>query len=149
MMHGETTLCEHWNKKWPGDTRESGELVGADVSHCHPMFGSVVSWMYKYIAGLDLSKLCDNQVVIAPKFTAQIQSASASKETKYGKVSVEYCAENSFEMKVVVPYGLTCLVVLNEGGRALFTVNGIEYPVAVDEDGNCLITLQAGTYLIR
>lgn len=149
MLEGETTLCEHWNKKWPGDTRESGELVGADVSHCHPVFGSVVSWMYKHIAGLDLSGLCNNQVVVYPKFTKEIKRAFASKETKYGKISVEYCAENSLEMKVVVPYGLTCLVVFNQKNTGGFTVNGKEYTKALDKDGNYLIVLHGGSYLIR
>lgn len=149
MLDGETTLCEHWNKRWPGATADSGELKGVDVSHCHPMFGSVVAWMYKHIAGLDLSNLCDNKIVINPKFITQIKQASASKETKYGKISVSYNANDTFQMQVNVPFGLVCEIVLSKDLFSSIIINGKTYKKEQDGTNNFNVTLNGGKYLIQ
>jgi hypothetical protein len=80
MLQGETTLSEHWSKRWPDyHIGNSDEVVkgGRHLSHCHPMFGSVVAWMYKRVAGLDLSGIYQGIVHFAPRFTQQINAASA------------------------------------------------------------------------
>lgn len=116
MLDNETTLLEHWNKFWPsvsyGDGKDDIE-GGGDVSHCHPMFGSVVSWFYKSIAGLDLSKMCDRKIVVNPRLYKIIKSAKATKETPYGLISVCYDTANGFIMNLVVPKGLTAEIMLD------------------------------------
>lgn len=108
MMKGETTLCEHWSKYWPKTSRAEGEeeVLTGDVSHCHPMYGSVVAWLYKHVAGLDLSELYNKTIIYAPKFLDCVQQACASKKTLYGLVAIEYDLRVSKELKVTVPYGL-------------------------------------------
>ncbi len=50
LMENDTTFSEHWSKKWPdfyfGEVGNS-RLVkgGGDLSHCHPMYGSVIAWL--------------------------------------------------------------------------------------------------------
>lgn len=140
MMQGETTLCEHWYKHWPGNP-------DSYVSHCHPMFGSVIAWMVKNVAGLDLSGLCDKKIVYAPKLTEKVTVARAIKQTSYGIASISYCAEDGFSMKVIVPHGLTGEVVLPDYIRKI-TVNDLPV-VGKKKDGFTILTLTGGEYAVR
>ena len=58
LWDGEKTIAEHWSKKWIAykfnEDSEFSVEGGGDLSHCHPMFGSVVSWLFERVAGLDL-----------------------------------------------------------------------------------------------
>jgi len=99
MIEGETTLPEHWFKHWPGSPNSY-------VSHSHPMFGSVLGWVYKNVAGMDLSSVYKKEIVYAPKVIKEISSASIYKMTMYGRASVEYHAKTDFVMKIEVPYGV-------------------------------------------
>ena len=87
-------------------------------------------------------------MVISPKFVKQIKRAAAIKETKYGKMSVVYEAKKAFQMQIVIPHGLTCLVVLEQDLTNVLTVNGEECKAAVFQDGKYLFTLKGGKYLI-
>ena len=110
MLEGETTLCEHWSKYWPktrsGEDAQAEENLGGDVSHCHPMYGSVVAWLYKHVAGLDLSRIYERKILFAPKCTREIYTAYASKKTRYGTASIEYDASRGIKMRIQVPEGV-------------------------------------------
>lgn len=113
LMENDTTFSEHWGKKWPdyyvGEIGRS-ELVkgGGDLSHCHPMYGSVVCWLYERVAGLDLSELYQRTVWIKPYFMDCLPWAKAEKKTAFGKVSVSWKQENGrYSLCVSVPKGLT------------------------------------------
>lgn len=108
MLRGETTLIEHFRGHWQGKDGSQG----GHVSHCHPMFGSVISWMVRHIAGLDISELYAKRITIAPKFINQVKEAHAYKHTRFGKVSVKYRAEDNFSMQLQIPYGCTAQVIL-------------------------------------
>jgi alpha-L-rhamnosidase len=128
MVEGETTLPEHWLSHYEEK---------ATISHCHPMFGAVLAWVYKNVGGLNLSKLYQKKIIVAPKLIKQVNSSSISKKTAYGEASVSYHLGDGFEMKISVPYGLTAEVVLpcfikdvKVNGRAVsntFSVDGGEY----------------------
>ncbi|MBO5050373.1 MAG: family 78 glycoside hydrolase catalytic domain [Oscillospiraceae bacterium] len=113
LMENDTTFSEHWSKKWPdyyfGEPGNS-RLVkgGGDLSHCHPMYGSVVSWLYERVAGLDLSALHRKTVHIKPYFTDHLKWAKACKITAYGAVSVNWSnTEGAYDLRVCIPRGLT------------------------------------------
>ena len=113
LMENDTTFSEHWSKKWPdyyfGEPGNS-RLVkgGGELSHCHPMFGSVVSWLYERVAGLDLSNLYQKVVQIRPCFMEQLTWARAKKRTAFGEVAVEWsCEDGKYTLRVCVPRDLT------------------------------------------
>ena len=110
MLQKETTLCEHWSKYWPKtSSKEDGEeevMTGQDVSHCHPMFGSIVAWLYKYVAGLDLSKAYKGKILFAPQFMDRISEAEAEKMTAKGIASIKYNVSGCLKMQIKVPYGM-------------------------------------------
>lgn len=65
MMENETTLPEHWKKKWPPFKTNNGGAdiqISGDTSHCHPMFGSVVHDIISHIIGLNLSDIKDRYI---------------------------------------------------------------------------------------
>lgn len=112
LMEGDTTFSEHWSKKWPdyyiGDPGNS-KLVkgGGDLSHCHPMFGSVAAWLYERVAGLDLSELYLHTVHIKPFFMDSLDWAKARKKTAYGEVSVEWSKnEAQWVLRLQIPGSL-------------------------------------------
>ena len=111
LMENETTLSEHWSGKWPdyyiGGKKSRLVKGGGELSHCHPMYGSVVSWLYERVAGLDLSLLYQRKVQIFPYFTDCLSWAKADKMTPYGKVSVEWeQTEDGLHLQAEIPGGL-------------------------------------------
>ncbi len=108
MLDGETTIPEHWSKYWPDYYINNSDVLvkgGGELSHCHPMFGSVVAWLYKSVAGLDLSNVCDGKIKFAPKFTGQMHSASAEVNTRFGRASISWQRQEAFTATVCVPEG--------------------------------------------
>lgn len=113
LMEDNTTFSEHWSKKWPdyyiGEPGNS-ELIrgGGDLSHCHPMYGSVAAWLYERVAGLDLSQLYQKIVYIRPYFMDHLEWAKASKKTACGEVSVKWQnVGGKHTLEICIPQGLT------------------------------------------
>ena len=148
MLTGETTLSEHWSKKWPDYRTGRGDEVvkgGGDLSHCHPMFSSVVSRIIKYGAGLNLSELYKGNVIIAPKFS-EIQKMSVEKETLFGKIRVEITRDGKeTEIIAEIPSGLTADVRIKNAEDV--SVNGLSVTVVNGEMKN--LKLPAGNYVFR
>ena len=127
LMDGDTTFPEHWSKKWPDYYTSINDncLIkgGGDLSHCHPMYGSVCSWLYERVAGLDLTGLWKKEVGIHPYFTDCLTWAKADKIISYGKVSVEWKKDaKGLLLEFQIPEGLT--------GRVEFPSN---YQVLVNQ----------------
>lgn len=108
MLDGETTLCEHWSKKWPDyHICNSEEVVkgGGHVSHCHSMFGSVVAWLYKRVAGIDLSKAYKGEIHYTPRFIHRLTNSNAKVKTRFGVSEISWKNEERFTAEIVVPKG--------------------------------------------
>lgn len=141
MLENETTLPESWGKCWPGNP-------DSEVSHNHPMFGSVLCWVYKNVAGLDLSALCDKKVIFGPKLIKEVKSAKCSKITPYGKASVDYRAEENFVMDAEVPFGCTGEIGLPPYIKDVVVHGGKIIETKEDKTGKTLI-LRGGKYRIE
>ncbi len=109
LLAGETTVPEHWSKMWPDYFINDTKYVkgGGDVSHCHPMFGSVVAWLYKAVAGLDLRNLPQKQLLFAPRLTQYLESAHCKTQTPCGMASISWKRQdNCFQAELEIPEGL-------------------------------------------
>lgn len=153
MMEGETTFCEHWSKKWPdyyiGDIGNS-KLVkgGGDLSHCHPMFGSVAAWLYERVAGMDLTELYRNTVHIKPYFMEYLPWAKAEKQTGFGAISVDWSREKgSYKIALQIPAGLTAQCHFPASCKCLKNAqtNVLYYP---DTRGYFTFSLSAGQWIL-
>lgn len=154
LMENDTTFSEHWSKKWPdyyfGENGNS-RLVqgGGDLSHCHPMYGSVVSWLYERVAGLDLRELYLQKVNIAPCFMDRLDWAKAEKDTAFGKVSVAWNHKDGrYTLTVSVPEGLTAHCHFPATCRSLINTvsNAIYKP---DQTGAFQFDLGAGRWILE
>lgn len=153
LMEGDSTFSEHWSKKWPdyyfGENGNS-RLVkgGGELSHCHPMYGSVAAWLFEKVAGLDLSGLYQQTVRITPSFMEHLPWAEAKKETAWGEVQVAWSKERDvYTLKVSVPRGLTAQCYFPASCESLTNRKTKEsyYP---DEDGYFRFALDAGQWLL-
>lgn len=148
MLKDETTLSEHWSKYWPTVSSKEGveTPLEGDVSHCHPMFGSVVAWLYRHVAGLDLDKLCNGKITIAPKYLHKAYRALATRKTYHGLVSVEYDSSSAFNMKLTVPHGLEAEVRIPLSVCESFYVIGDEFTKSRKKDGYSYLKLTGGEW---
>lgn len=154
LMDNETTFSEHWSKQWPdyyiGEIGNSKLIKGGgDLSHCHPMYGSVVAWLYEKVAGLDLTKLYQKTVQITPYFMEYLPWAEAKKTTPWGEVTVHWSREeDGYAIRLSVPQGLTaqcCFPAVCHCLRDAAT--GRSYHP--DRDGYFRFRLEAGQWDIR
>ena len=149
MMTGESTLCECWGKKWPSYCMEN-QLVegGEDCSHDHPMFGSVTAWLFRSVAGLDLSELYRNKILFVPKMIRFLTFAQAEKQTRFGKVSIEWERRERLVVHLTVPQELKGVFKLPLSGNWILWKNG-QRCAEGKSDGVFRKTLPEGKYKIE
>ena len=85
--HAATTLWEHWEL-----------LTGNEMnSHNHPVFGSIASWMMKYLAGIQPSPEAPGfqMVILAPVFPEGLNRAFGELQTPLGLIRTSWKREGS------------------------------------------------------
>ena len=95
MLEGRTTLSEHWKE-------------GGMNSHNHVMFGSIDSWFYKTLAGIQTDENAPGykRIVIKPFIPADLSWVKASIKTIRGNIQVEWTKKQTdYTMNVNVPVG--------------------------------------------
>ncbi len=119
---GATTLWERWEYMAGGGMN----------SHNHIMFGSVDTWFYRVLAGinLDASESGFRKVIIKPYIPADLDYVSASVNTVRGLVSSSWRKEaNALVLDVTLP--------VNSEGKINFPLSGLTNPV-VKENGRII-----------
>ena len=98
MANGATTLWEEWK-----DPR----------SMSHPMFGSVVKFMFRNILGIKQADNCGwDNVIIEPKTNETTGSAEGYITTEKGRISVSVDAKKNI-CTVSVPDGINAKVIFD------------------------------------
>ncbi|MDR1102491.1 MAG: glycoside hydrolase family 78 protein [Tannerella sp.] len=131
------------------------ETWDGKASRDHPMFGSVVAWMYRSLAGIR----CDGRrpgmkhILIAPQPMDDLTAAAASFESLYGVVRSEWSrSPGHFELTVEIPANTSATVRLpngdarpvSESGVALAQAEGVRY---LGEEAGCtVVEITSGTY---
>ena len=157
IENGATTLWELWQLR-------QGPSMN---SHNHPMFGSVGSWLYKALAGIQLASgsVGFEKIRIIPQMVRDLRHAAGSTRTVRGEVSSSWSREEKCvkldviipvgsEAEVVIPkFNLENIVVL-EGDNVIWDVRG--YASGVEgiqwvENGprGFLIRIGSGRYSFR
>lgn len=153
LMENETTLAEHWSKKWPdyhiGDKESRLVKGGGDLSHCHPMYGSVVSWLYERVAGLDLTGLYKQEIYIRPYFTEYLQWAEAKKILSYGETSVRWeHKDEQLVLEIQLPDNLKGIVRFYSHHKKLQNIfTGAIF--SSDKKGYFHIELDSGNWILK
>jgi len=153
VANGATTIWERW------ENNEDARMN----SHNHPMYGTVSSWFYKYLAGIQVAEDCPafRTVDIRPYIPKELQYVDARLETIRGRVSVSWRKqESSLVLWVTLPFntqgrialpkhsGVTTVmcgdVCVWEKGHAVNTAEGV---LSLEDKGNhLLVTVASGFY---
>jgi alpha-L-rhamnosidase len=141
--NGATTIWERWNSYIKGTGVHKPDMN----SFSHYSFGAVCEWMMADLAGIDRAAPGFDRVRIAPRPTGTITHASASTETRHGKLACSWKIEGGkFLAEITVPPNTTADVTLpvkgeiSEGGA-----NATGRPGIREVKGNQL-SLGSGTY---
>ena len=108
QQSGATTFREYWDS-------------GLSRSHNHPMFGSVVAYLFSHLLGIGQAGAGYESLVIEPRALARFGRLSGSMITPKGTVSVHYQKENGKQaFRITIP----------EETNAIFRFGGREYPLS-------------------
>lgn len=112
LSKGATTLWERWE-----------ELQGSGMnSHNHPMLGSIGSWLYKHVAGLQMEDTTDGIPKVAIHIPAFFDRghAEATLLTIWGKVSISWRkTEGATRVMVCIPTNCPATLHLSKESRKL------------------------------
>ncbi|HBC85604.1 MAG TPA: hypothetical protein DCZ94_01490 [Lentisphaeria bacterium] len=149
IASGATSMWENW-------AFENG-------SHCHPMYGSVCDWMYRYVAGIrqDADSLGFNKITIVPWPGPELTHASAKVNTVRGQLDVRWEKGKGLSLvEVDIPVGCSARIIVPkpdskeckilESGIPLVPGKG-RLPAGVDkisdDKDNYIINVGAGRYV--
>jgi alpha-L-rhamnosidase len=139
LSKGATTWWERWN----GDTGDPSMN-----SYNHYAFGSVVAWVYRYVAGIDTTSEAPgfHHVVIHPRPDATMPHASGEYESVYGKISTDWTSNSaSFSLKVTIPANTSATVFLPAIANSHVTEGGNSVETH-QEDGSYIVQIGSGSY---
>ncbi len=143
LSKGATTWWERWN----GDTGDP-----AMNSYNHYAFGSVVAWVYRYVAGIDTAsdRPGFHHIVIHPHLDPSMPHASGEYDSAYGKITTDWTSDQgkSMSLKVTIPANTSATIYfpaipntqLWEGGAAIH---------ARQENGSNIVETGSGSYVFE
>lgn len=102
IKFGATTLTEQWNPSF-------------GTSWNHFMMGQIDEWFFNWLAGIqfDPKNPGYKRIIINPQIVGDLNYVSASTESLYGKISVDWKRENGlFNLKVSIPANTEAMVIL-------------------------------------
>ncbi|MES2376871.1 MAG: family 78 glycoside hydrolase catalytic domain [Bacteroidota bacterium] len=129
-----STLWESWN---------------GGGSHTHPMFGSVVEWLYSSIGGIKTD--ADNpglkHFIIAPKPVGDLTYCKSSYNSLYGKIRSEWKTKEkgNLEILIEIPENTSATFVLPGNKTVVKNVAGQTMAVKA-VDGKSTVEFSSGVY---
>lgn len=118
---GATTIWERWDSVLPDGSINPGEMT----SFNHYALGAVADWLHRTVAGLAPAAPGYREVLVHPRPSADLTSASARHVTPYGEAAVAWeRAEGTFRLDVRVPVGASARVHLPGAAEARTVSHG-------------------------
>ncbi|MCR4594528.1 MAG: glycoside hydrolase family 78 protein [Clostridiales bacterium] len=117
VTKGATTVWERWNGIFP-----DGHFASAGMnSFNHYAYGSVMSWVYRHLAGIMPAGPGYRSIVFAPVTDDRIPSVNADIDTVCGVAAIRYeKKDKGWDFEITVP----------EGSDAKAVIFGREYPLS-------------------
>lgn len=147
---GATTIWERWNSVLP-----NGKISGTDMNSLnHYAYGSIVEWMYRYMAGINPveDKPGFRHIKLAPQPDYRLKYAKASYNSAVGlyESQWEISEEGNLSFKFVVPFNSSASLILPKGKLENVKVNGKslkEAELNASQSGeNVAVELTSGSY---
>ena len=139
LANGATTLWERWEHLTKGGMN----------SHNHPMMGSVSSWFYKYLAGIQADPMAPGfkHFIVRPRVVDGLNWVRASYTSMYGVIRSEWRKENgTFVLKVSIPVNTSATICIPVAQGATITEAGKPVTVTHHADEYQAVELGSGDY---
>jgi alpha-L-rhamnosidase len=121
INQGATTIWERWNSY----SKTEGYNPMSMNSLNHYAYGAIGEWMYERIAGIAPLEAGYKVIKIAPQARKPLNSASASLNTPYGKVSSSWEIVNGeFHLETVIPPNTTAIIIIPASTKEDLVLNG-------------------------
>jgi alpha-L-rhamnosidase len=144
INQGATTIWERWNSY----SKTEGYNPMSMNSLNHYAYGAIGEWMYERIAGIAPLEAGYKVIKIAPQVRQPLNSASASLDTSYGKVSNSWEVKDGiFTLEVTIPPNTTAKVVMPGTAESIEETNNIKN--ISTENGSTKLEVQPGTYTFQ
>lgn len=142
IKNGATTQWETW--------KESDDIY----SNCHPMFGSVSAWFYRWIAGVRPLSPGFRKFMIGPTMPAGLSEAKCTYESPYGSIVADWNKKGTQStFTIVVPQGTVATFKLPFRNPKKVLVNkaadNTVFNPQLKADGTCEFDLTPGKYVIE
>lgn len=142
LSKGATTWWERWN----GDTGDP-----AMNSYNHYAFGSVIAWVYRYMAGIDTSPESPafKKIVIRPHLDPRVTFVNGEYDSMYGKIVSDWkgSAEGPFSLTITIPANTTAEVFLPAASpRAHVTESGKKLAAQRIVGDSLVVSVGSGSY---
>ncbi|MBO6158379.1 MAG: family 78 glycoside hydrolase catalytic domain [Firmicutes bacterium] len=125
---GATTIWERWNSILPDGSFNPAGMNSLN----HYAYGSIGSFLYTRLCGLQLLEPGYKKFRVAPRFIKGITWADLSYESVYGTIRIAWrCEKGMIQVDITVPVGTTAEVILPEKDEVLMLGSGsyhYEYP---------------------
>jgi Alpha-L-rhamnosidase N-terminal domain./Bacterial alpha-L-rhamnosidase. len=125
VSKGATTIWEHWDSVKPDGSFWSDDMN----SFNHYAYGAIGDWMYKKVAGLNLSPSAPGfkQTRIAPLFGSdKLSYAKAGHLSLYGLVESSWrISGDSIELEAIIPANTSAEIILLGASAKTITESGV------------------------
>ncbi len=118
ISRGATTVWETW--------KESDNVY----SNCHPMFGTVTEWFYRWLGGIRINKDIPGflKFTIGPNFPNGLNSVNSSYNTPNGKIVSQWeRSGNKVNLNIEIPKNCEADLILPKGNIGKITLDNREY----------------------
>lgn len=133
---GATTLWENWD---------------GGASHSHPMYGSVIRWFFKYLAGIqpDAWNPGFKHIMLKPTPCGDLGFVRANYESIYGTItSIWRFDKSDFIWDVEVPVNTTATLFIPAKSNANVSVKPRKFSFTGFENSRVILTVGSGRYHI-
>jgi alpha-L-rhamnosidase len=108
VERGATTVWEHW------DGVSAAGVPSESLNHYSK--GAVISFLHRYVAGIQLLEPAYRRFRIRPQPGGGLTSAEAAHESPYGRIESAWRSDgDAFELRIVVPAGTEAEIVMPDG----------------------------------
>jgi alpha-L-rhamnosidase len=117
---GATTVWERWNSVLP-----DGTISGTGMNSLnHYAYGSVMEYVYRYLAGLQPGRNGFRNAVIAPLPDIRIGHVNCTLDTISGRFVSNWtiCEDGKVSLHIEVPFGCTATITLPRSGKDPFVI---------------------------
>jgi alpha-L-rhamnosidase len=124
VKKGATTIWERWDGQKVDSTFQD---IGMN-SFNHYAYGAIGDWLYRVVAGIEISKVGYKHILIQPQPTEKLNFAKASFESPYGKIESGWTRSNGkITLKVHIPSNTTATIALKDTKMDKITEGGKSY----------------------